>query len=198
MSAFSPEDLYSNLLGIQLASFLILSGEAESEDGFNNGMDRAIRDVLRRLGATPPDVTRRALDAVDGLWWNSQERLPSAKLVIRRNLDAGPELVPWRIPPSLVVGELAKDTERHCAHLAESPAVLRHADRVEGLPFERIAKLNLWIDDPLASAMPLPSSSSRWLNQRDLAAIVKHRVRAENESEFGPGHDRPGNRVDRP
>ncbi len=197
VSAFSPEDLYSNLLGIHLASYLVLSGEAETEEVFNQGMDRAIRDVLRRLGAMPPAQTRRALDSVDGLWWNSRERLPSERLLLRRNLNLGPELAPWRIPESLGVGQLADGAVRPCADVAKAPMVLRYATQVEGIPFERIAKLDLWVGDPLAQAMPLPDPASRWLDQRDLAAIVDL-VRAENDREFGPGHDRPSHRADKP
>ena len=196
-SAFSPEDLYSNLLGIHVASYVIQSGEAETENQFNQGMDRAIRDVLRLLGAMPPDATRRAFDVVDGLWWDSRERLPSKRLVLRRNLNIGPDLAPWRIPAALVAGRLEEDHNRYCADLPLEPTVLRYPTEVGGIGFERIAKLDLQVEEPLAEAFPLPDPTSLWLSQRDLSAIVE-RVRAENAREFGPEHDRPWSRANEP
>lgn len=191
VSAFSPEDLYSNLLGIHLGSYLVLSGAGETEEGFNRGMDEAIRDVLRRLGAMPPAATRRALDSIDGLWWDSQERLPSERVVLRRNMSLGPELVPWRIPQSRAVGNSADEWERLCAGLPQSAVRLRYATQVEGIPFDQIAKLDLLLENPLAARVPLPDPQSHWLDQRDLPGIVE-RIRVENAREFGPGHDGPG------
>ena len=192
VSAFSPEDLYSNLLGIHLAAYAIISGEAETERDFNRAMDRAILDVLKTLGAMPPEATRGAFDAVDGVWWDSRERLPSKRLVLRRNISHGPKIRPWRVPAALVSLELEDDYRRYCPTQNEKPALLRYPTEVAGLPFAAIAKLELRIEEPLAGAFPLPDPQSHWLSQREFPAIVD-RIRAENAREFGTGHDRPWN-----
>jgi hypothetical protein len=189
-SAFSPEDLYSNLLGIHLAGYAIQSGDAETEGDFNRAMDQAIRDVLPLLGAMPAEATRRALDAVEGHWWNSGERLPSKRLVLRRSMDLGPEISPWRVPTALVAGDLKEDHHRHCPARSEDPAVLGYPTEVGGVSFASIANLNLRVEGELAGSLPLPDPESRWLSQRELPAIVE-RIRAENAREFGARHDRP-------
>ena len=191
VSAFSPEDLYSNLLGIRIASYVIQSGGGTSERGFNRATDNALAEALRQLGAAPPEVTRRALDVLDGLWWSSEERLPSKRVVLRRNFSLGPEIAPWQIPADRITAQLAADREGLCSQLPPSPAVLRYPTRVEGLAFEAVAKLDLRVGDDFSSDLPLPDPNSRWLSQRDLPGIVE-RVRAENERVFGPGTDRPG------
>jgi hypothetical protein len=190
-SAFSPEDLYSNLLGIRLASYVIQSGGDTSEGAFNRATDDALALALRQLGATPPDVTRRALDAVDGLWWSSQERLPSKRVVLRRNFGLGPEMAPWQIPSERITPQLAADRADLCAQLPSSPAVLRYPTDLEGVSFEQIAKLDLFVGDDFPSALPLPDPGSRWLSNRDLPDVVKQ-ARAENLREFGAMADRPG------
>ncbi|EEW39411.1 hypothetical protein HMPREF0484_4525 [Klebsiella pneumoniae subsp. rhinoscleromatis ATCC 13884] len=49
ISAFSPEDLYSNLLGARLAINVILSGHGGSLEDYNQAMDAALKQVLTRL-----------------------------------------------------------------------------------------------------------------------------------------------------
>jgi hypothetical protein len=190
-SAFSPEDFYSNLLGIRIASYVIQSGGDASESEFNRAMDDALAEALRQLGATPPELTRRALDAVDGLWWSSQERLPSKRVVLRRNFDLGPEISPWQLPTERITTQLLADREAVCSDLPAAPAVLRYPTGVEGLVFQEIAKLNFLMIGESSPDLPLPNPESKWLTQRDLPGIVSL-ARAENEREFGPGADRPG------
>jgi len=190
-SAFSPEDFYSNLLGIRVASYVIQSGGDENEEVFNREVDAAIAEALRLLGAAPPELTRRALDSVDGLWWNSDARLPSRDVVLRRNFSLGPQIAPWQIPAERITAQLAADREELCAHLPASPAVLHYPTGVEGLPFEKIAKLDLYIPEDFSDDLPLSDPNLRWLSQRDLPGIVDH-ARAENAQLFGPEADQPG------
>ena len=189
-SAFSPEDFYSNLLGIRIANYVIQSGGDASERAFNRAMDEALAEALRQLGAAPPEVTRSALDAVDGLWWNSEERLPKKGVVLRRNFELGPEIVPWQIPADRFTAQLRADREELCSGLPRSPAVLRYPTRVEGLVFAEVAKLDLRIGDDFPSDRLLPDPNLRWLSQRDFPGIVA-RARRENEIEFGPGTHLP-------
>jgi hypothetical protein len=97
VSAFSPEDLYSNMIGIRIAGALALERSARTDDLFNRSMDAWLTDVLAELGATPKKVALEAMYAVDGVWWNSGARLPDDGLVLRRNLDMETELTPWLV-----------------------------------------------------------------------------------------------------
>ena len=66
-SAFSPEDLYSNMIGIRLAGAVALERSARTDDLFNRSLDAWLADVLVELGATSKEVGREAMYAVDGM-----------------------------------------------------------------------------------------------------------------------------------
>ncbi len=85
VSAFSPEDLYSNLLGARIALNVINSGYASSLNEYARAMQVAIPNALHQLKSVDAEQTRSQFDAVDGLWWNSHCRLPEKYLVRYRN-----------------------------------------------------------------------------------------------------------------
>ena len=95
ISAFSPEDLYSNLVGARLASSLILQGRAESLAIFSQSLESLIPIALKQLGAQERSQTRHAFDKVDGLWWNSAKRVPDKFLVLTRNYDVTDSRYPF-------------------------------------------------------------------------------------------------------
>ena len=69
ISAFSPEDLYSNELGIRIAGGVILAKEARSDLEYGLGLDAWLERTLQRLEAVPLEDSRAAMQAVDGAWW---------------------------------------------------------------------------------------------------------------------------------
>jgi len=106
-SAFSPEDLYSNLVGVKIAGTIIRRQQASSEIEYNRAVTVLLKDALGKLGPLPKDATRRAFAYVDGVWWDSTKRVPDNQLVRHRNFDIGPSLSPWkladaRLSPTLV------------------------------------------------------------------------------------------------
>jgi hypothetical protein len=77
LSAFSPEDLYSNLLGIKIAGGLLVnSGEAETDVLYDRHMDEWLRATLAYLQPVSADAGAEAMRLVDGVWWDSRARLP--------------------------------------------------------------------------------------------------------------------------
>ncbi|UJL39971.1 DUF4056 domain-containing protein [Salmonella enterica subsp. enterica serovar Kentucky] len=76
VSAFSPEDLYSNLAGARLAASLIVGGQTKTQEMYNTAMETALRQALTQLAAQPAQITRFQFDMLDGRWWNSQRRVP--------------------------------------------------------------------------------------------------------------------------
>ena len=88
-SAFSPEDLYSNILGVKIARSILEVGGASSEALFNQNMDRWIRASLNELGAVDAGTGHTVMVALDGQWWDSQVRLPAPELIRRRNFAIG-------------------------------------------------------------------------------------------------------------
>lgn len=96
-SSFSPEDLYSNLLGVNLG-IRALKSNLEYEEA----MTRLISVTLDSLEAVSTfDETYLAMEKVESIWWNSKKKLPSKKILMMRYLDANNELSPWLVPDEI-------------------------------------------------------------------------------------------------
>ncbi|HDE1072185.1 TPA: DUF4056 domain-containing protein [Klebsiella pneumoniae] len=98
ISAFSPEDLYSNLLGARLAINIILSGHGGSLEDYNQAMDAALKQVLTRLLVATRGETEAMFQQIDGDWWNSHRRVPDKFLVLKRNYDLQENRLPTPVP----------------------------------------------------------------------------------------------------
>lgn len=98
ISAFSPEDLYSNLLGARLAINVILSGHGGSLEDYNQAMDTALKQALTRLMVATRGETEAMFQRVDGDWWNSHRRVPDKFLVLKRNYDLQENRLPTPVP----------------------------------------------------------------------------------------------------
>ena len=94
ISAFTPEDLYSNLLGARLAITLLLQGHGGSVADFNRGMESILPLALAQLDAQPAAVTRQMFDSIDGRWWDKRQRVPEKFLVLRRDYSVSDDRLP--------------------------------------------------------------------------------------------------------
>lgn len=93
-SSFSPEDLYSNLLGIHLGMQAI-----QSDLEYNEAMSLLIAQMFDNLEAVSSrNETYDAMVKVDEIWYTSQKRLPNKKLLLKRYLDNDSYLTPWLVP----------------------------------------------------------------------------------------------------
>ncbi len=95
---FSPEDLYSNLLGARLAINVILSGHGGSLEDYNRALDAALKQVLTRLLVATRGETEAMFQQIDGDWWNSHRRVPDKFLVLKRNYDLQENRLPTPVP----------------------------------------------------------------------------------------------------
>lgn len=92
-SAFSPEDLYSNLLGTYVGRWAI-----EKEGLYETDVDTVIQQLLVKLGkVNTEDETKAAMDAVLNVWWK-RVSLPSRKFLLVWNTKTYGEILPWLIP----------------------------------------------------------------------------------------------------
>lgn len=91
-SSFSPEDLYSNLLGIRLGM-----EAAKSKFPFETAMDSLLSAKLKSLGAVDLVSTYNAMSEVEGDWWSSAKALPSSNILLKRYFDQDNYLNPWLV-----------------------------------------------------------------------------------------------------
>jgi hypothetical protein len=105
-SAFSPEDLSSNIVGIEVASRALLAGGDASPLAFNKQMDIQLENMmLKEIGAQPAAVTTALLAQVQftqtdkdlkGKWWMHDWKVEASNYgirLLRRNFDGSA----WKI-----------------------------------------------------------------------------------------------------
>lgn len=188
-SAFSPEDLYSNLLGIKTAGVLIYGNAVTSEAAYNESMNVAIAGLLQRLGGCPGEIGRMAMRSVDSKWWDSRVALPNKRLVLRRNMDDGSVLWPWLASHATPGGELNGKVAEYCGR-KDQPVPLQMPDDYSGVPFSEIVRIEITVGDELVGRLSLPDPNSRQITEADFPAIIAD-IRQENQREFGLDADHP-------
>ncbi|HYC53662.1 MAG TPA: DUF4056 domain-containing protein [Candidatus Binatia bacterium] len=187
VSAFSPEDLYSNLIGIKLASGIVSLRDTGDEADYNRAMNAWMAMALKRLETVSRQQALDAMRAVDGIWWTSQVRLPDFKLVLRRDFEIGPLVEPWLIEQAYAP---ARAPDVGCAN-AGPELILRIPSGVEGVRFDEDVTLEIEVSDAVAAnGFPFPRAKSRTVTPRDFPAIIE-RIRREHSAELGPLSDQP-------
>ena len=190
ISAFSPEDLYSNQIGVRIAAGIVAGAGARSDLEYGVNFDAWLARTLERLGAVPLASSRAAMREVDGAWWDSDKRIPDWTLVKRRNFVTGPFLHGWRLEDARPGTRGAVTPLARCKDAAP-PLVLYVADGFAGARFRDHATVELEVGDALvAGGFPLPRADSRLVTQDDFPAIVE-RIRQANAQQFGEGADAP-------
>ncbi|MBK7972762.1 MAG: DUF4056 domain-containing protein [Deltaproteobacteria bacterium] len=179
VSAFSPEDNYSNLLGTYVGREAVLSAHP-----YDESVTATIRATLARLAVSSVADTRAAFDGTDGTWWDRTKVLPDPNVTRRRNLEWGPDRVtPWRVPqPPASCGESAKEPPEGL----EVPST----DPVTGGSLAGLYELELHMDRArLPKSFPFPRESAV-VTPADFPALIEA-VRTEIHREYGADADKP-------
>jgi hypothetical protein len=92
-SSFTPEDVYSNLLGTYLGAAAL-----DSELPYDRAMDVLLAEAFTSMEAVPAYETRRILGALAGRWWRQGVPWPSPEIAIARSFDIGPHVTPMLAP----------------------------------------------------------------------------------------------------
>jgi hypothetical protein len=196
-SAFSPEDLYSNLLGAKIAGLVIRRHESASELDFNRAVTATLKDALDKLGPLPREATRHAFQYVDGIWWDSAKRVPDNQLVRHRNFEIGPKISPWKLAdaqPSAALLAARKEFDSFCQS-DWTPLRLNVADRLGNVPFRKMGTLEIQPSELLVkNGFPLPAGRNT-VTQDDFPGVIAA-IRRAADAELGPGAGRPAARPD--
>jgi len=93
-SSFSIEDAYSNLLGVTIGMQAL-----NSDLPYEQAVTKLIDTHLRELDVVFSEAeTYLAMEAVRNVWWTRNKKLPSAKVLIERQIQVYPCLKPWIVP----------------------------------------------------------------------------------------------------
>lgn len=190
-SAFSPEDLYSNILGIKIAAALTEGPLPRTRKDYDIAVDAWIPAVLRRLHVLPRDDARAAMEGVDGLWWDSKKLLPDPTMVKRRNLDIGSRQTPWRLEDALPSERMPQRVKAQCEK-AGAPLALTVPDTIGPVNIADLVTVEIEPEKWAAEAgFRNPRPDDRRLTQADFPALVEI-LRDDMRQKLGEGFDKPG------
>jgi hypothetical protein len=170
LSAFSPEDLYSNLLGTKIAVAAAFERAARSETLYDRSVDAWLRAVVDFLGPASKETAIEAMRSLEGVWWKAAARLPDPGVVLRRNLSIGETVTPWLVPEALVSEALSALLLRDCGGWP-SPLSLTIPSTFEGVPVRTLATLELHVDPAIASQPPFDALGPS-MTQDDFPVIL--------------------------
>jgi hypothetical protein len=183
-SSFSPEDLYSNILGVKLFAALVPRSSARTEYLYNSTVDGWFKVALEHLGPVPKSVSVEAMRSVDQHWWDSSRRLPDKELTLRRHLDIDNQVTPWLVP-----AERTSERLREICGDDPKPVTISIPDGIMGQKFSDWVTLEIEVDDNLAAQKPF-TEIGRTVTQADFPRIIEA-IREQNLEEFGPDADQP-------
>ncbi len=177
LSAFSPEDFYSNVIGTELGVRAYRSPQP-----FDDAMNHELVAATQALDPVPGAVTRRAFQLIDGLWWDSRRFVPDTDMVTRRSLAIGPVVTPWRVPG----GDAALCGGRDLpAQTIEAP------ERTpSGEALATYYRLEFDPDVTLLQGAPFPALGVDRITSLDFGWIVAT-VRDQMLTELGPDFESP-------
>jgi hypothetical protein len=154
-SSFSAEDMYSNLLGIELAKMAILSDE-----DYNTAFTSLLEIKLIELEVSQNiEETYAAMETVESIWWSRDYAVPSKNVTIKRNYYEGNCVTPWLIPKS-------DATE------AESLCVLV-SDKV-GKSLDDYFQLNIRVNRKIPLKNILPNHVGRVISENNFSAFSEN------------------------
>ena len=161
-SAFSPEDVFSNALGTLVGADVVKDRAATSEGAYNAEVTRRLATTLERLGAVPEETSRAVLKELDGDWWDSKERLPSAKIVRKRSFDIGPRVKPLEVPRE-TAAKWCKG--RRAAEAVTVPTTVG-GRRIEDF-------VTLYVKVAADERVKLPGVTPPWITQRSFPKLIE-------------------------
>ena len=197
-SAFSPEDLYSNLLGLKIAGEIVRRHAARSEEEYGRNVSALLRDALTKLGPLPAEATRSAFAYVDGIWWDSTLRVPDNRLVRHRNFELGPTLYPWKLVDAHASAALLAEQADYTQVCGGdwTPLGLNMPTRMGDVPFARLATFEIRPDAGLLeNGFRLPDAGRGVVTAEDFPALIED-IRQAAARELGSGVELPAARAD--
>ncbi|WP_332871126.1 MULTISPECIES: DUF4056 domain-containing protein [unclassified Shewanella] len=152
VSAYSPEDLYSNMLGAKIALALLTNNLAMNKELYNQHMTQWLAATLTWLEPVSIAQTNALFDVIDGVWWDSTQPLPNKFMLLKRHYELGDKQSPYLVPESLANSHAKW---RDVSELYESNAQPHHlalSNTIHGIDIDAIAQQKLSVADKFRSS----------------------------------------------
>lgn len=150
-SSFSPEDLYSNLLGTKIGILAL-----KSDLPYEEAMTQLIVSTMDSLKAvTTSEETYFAMENVEDMWWTRKKALPNKKLLLKRYLDNDTFLLPW---------VLAEEGEAHLLNKLHKPDV----------SLNELYQLRVKLNYKFHLKSILPDKLDRTIDQNDFDELIRY------------------------
>jgi hypothetical protein len=150
-SSFSPEDMYSNLMGVHMGMRAIKSNLA-----YNEAMTFELNKMLDSLESVNTEAeTFDAMLKVNQVWYTNEKRYPQKDVVLKRYIELDADLIPWLVP--------GYESQM-------PPFALRKPDNSFTRYFELVLKLNFRFPVDTIFA----KRTNRIITQNDFEAFVRY------------------------
>ncbi len=188
VSTFSPEDMYSNALGIRLGAAVAREGGLLSRTNYDALTEAWLGATLEFLVPVDTKGGREVMHQLDGRWWDSKHLLPDLHLVTRRSMPTALVVQPWRLEDAFAPGS-APTLPGACA--ARPPALqLAVPDRLGDLLLSDTVEVT-WEPGPWAGKrFPWPRADERKVRVSDIPQLTSQ-VHDELEALLGAGFEAP-------
>lgn len=188
-STFSPEDLYSNALGIRLALALLAEHHFATDEDYDRAFTAYFEEALARIEVQPIETSRAVMGALDGRWWDSNVRLPDNMLVRRRAFPRDDDRVlPWRAEDAFAEDEVPEVLATACRGAHTRSLSIPHG--VGHLRAQDLVSI-VWVPEGWAEhTLPHGDADHGIVEERSLDVLVAD-VHAALEAALGPGFDSP-------
>jgi hypothetical protein len=178
LSSFSPEDLYSNLLGTKLAEGILRTTAIHDRREWDLAMTAWLGSALDALDVVPIDAARKLMESLDGTFWSSARRIPDWEITLRRRFDRGPVVAPLTAH--------AKTSSAPC-WADDAPLLLAVQDDRAGVSLGGVAEIDVVVSDRLVKrGFPLPRGGDRRVVEADFDGLIETVRRATTLSASPP------------
>lgn len=187
VSAFSPEDLYSNAFGLRIAGGILRDRRGRTRAEWDDYMAAWLDRSVQRLVPVSSELGRRTMKSLDGRWWDSRKIVPDWTLVTKRNYDLSASVQPWRREDAGLQAD--RELAEVCGQSVALP--LEVPQRIGDVAIEDLATVEFDVGSWAPKAFPFADASSRHVSSDEFPRIVET-VRREAEQTLGAGFDHPG------
>ncbi|MBY6017703.1 DUF4056 domain-containing protein [Halomonas denitrificans] len=181
VSAFSPEDLYSNMLGAKLTLALINAQLVLNDQLYNQSLTVWLDSALAWLGEVDRKTSNALFDVVDGHWWDSSRPIPDKFMVLKRHYQMGDRQLPYLVPESMASGHEAWPRVAALYRKPNTPHTLHLRATHQGLELDSLGELVMKVSDDYAESFSdIPAEL--WQNgftHREFGAIASYAAQAD-------------------